>query len=71
MKRRTNSRIHWIILVLATTLLFRYSVKAQSLDTVKWAMTEHESKYSEERDKRLPPDKVMDAIGLKSGMAIP
>jgi len=59
-----------MILVVASTLLFRYSDKAQSLDTVKWAMTEYESKYSEERDKRLPPDKVMDAIGLKSGMVI-
>lgn len=33
-------------------------------------MTEYESKYSEERDKRLPPEKVMDVIGVEPGMVI-
>jgi len=58
------------MLVLASILLFGYSVKKQSPDTVKWAMTEYEMRYSEERDKHLPPEKVMDAIGLEPGMVI-
>jgi ubiquinone/menaquinone biosynthesis C-methylase UbiE len=58
------------MLLLASTLLLGNSVKAQPQETVKWAMTDYELKYSEERDKRLPPEKVMDSIGLEPGMVI-
>jgi len=67
---QSNLSIHWTLIVLAFRLLFPVSVNAQSQDTVTWAMTEYELKYSKERDKRLPPEKVMDAIGLEPGMVI-